>query len=553
MPSRNRHVRLASVAVVLALHAAPSCKATTDQTKTGESSDFALSLGGGTLAMAVGESVTLHASPVGANGQPFAGLYTLMWASSDAAVAAVAADGTVTARARGAATVTATATRIDTGAVANATVPVTVDGGSSPPPEPPPPPASGETLRPDVSGLCLAAAGAIANGTHILQASCGASALRFLESMNAAGTELRVGGTSFCVDLPHGSVADGDLLQIFSCDGSDDQRFVPVPYGNGRRGFKAAISGKCFDIQGATSQSGALVQQWGCGDVAEQRFSTDSSSGGGDAGGGTDAGGGADAGGGSPGPVPPAGATVIASSDWAKEAAAIDARTAGSGPGVQDDWDGVGTHIWLTRSEEEGTAVVTRNGVHYLETTIADGRNWQGDGYDRSEYSIDYNFRDGQKYVLEWRGMIPSAWPSAGIVTVMFQVHMDNGTVPSFAFNTNDDRLLFYDCMSPEVTDVATCAHGKTYDIAAHADFVGRPLTIRLTLVSSLANGYVKLEIDGRQIFERSGRTTLVAGGDWLKDGTLYDWGTDWVSPSQASRGRAYSLLTEYSRIWMVP
>jgi hypothetical protein len=269
-----------------------------------------------------------------------------------------------------------------------------------------------------------------------------------------------------------------------------------------------------------------------------------------DAGGGDTLGGGADATVTTP---LPDGAVVIAWSDWALEAAAINARTAGSGPGVQDDWDAVGTHIWLTRSEEEGTEVVSVGGMPYLKTTIADGRNWQGGGYDRAEYSIGYEFLDGQKYVMEWRGLIPQAVPSVGVVTFMMQVHMDNDTCPSFEVDANEGRLVFRDCMDPQVTNTDQCANAPQYDLGSLDAFVDVPTTLRLTLVSSLANGYVKFEQDGVMVFERSGRTTVVAGGDWLKDGTLYDWGTYWVSPAEASRGRSYSLLTEHSRIWLLP
>jgi pectate disaccharide-lyase len=278
-----RALTLASALAAVVLPSAIACTSSPHE-RAAATSDFALSLGNGALSMAVGESITLHASPVAADGTPFAGLYTLAWTSSSAAVVAVATDGTLTAQAAGTATITATATRIDTGAVATAAVAVTVGGGSPPPPPPPPPPPGGSTLRPDISGLCLTAAAAIADGTRIMQADCAAAPLGFTETADAVGTELRVAGTSFCVDLPNGSASDGDLLQLFHCDGSSDQRFSPIAYANARRGFRSVTSGKCFDIQGATAASGALVQQWSCDDVPEQRFSAASSGGGGDAG-----------------------------------------------------------------------------------------------------------------------------------------------------------------------------------------------------------------------------------------------------------------------------
>jgi hypothetical protein len=190
--------------------------------------------------------------------------------------------------------------------------------------------------------------------------------------------------------------------------------------------------------------------------------------------------------------------------------------------------------------------------VQYLETTIADGRDWGAQGYDRSEYSIDYTFQDGQKYVMEWKGMIPSAWPTTGDVTVMMQVHMNNNGVPASSFEARNGRLVFVDFMDPQDTDAYNGNNPKIYDLGSISALTGVPITLRITLVSSLDNGYLMLEKDGVKIMERSGRTTLVSGGDWLKDATLYDWGKYWVDPAQASRGRSYSLLTEYSKIWRI-
>ncbi len=284
MIRRARHVGLVSVLVMASCLHGVACTSSGEDTSPASSGALSLSIGSGTLSLAVGETVALLAAPVSPDGSSFTGLYTLEWASAGASVATVTQAGVVVAVGTGTTKVTAKATRIDTGASATASVDVVVGGGSPPPPPPPPPPPSGEQLRVDVSSLCLTAAAAIQNGTRMMQSDCGNSALGFTESADASGTELRVAGTSFCVDLPQGSANNGDLLQLLACDGSLHQRFSPIPYASGRRGFKSATTGKCLDIVGATTAKGALVQQWSCGDTAEQRFSTDGSSGGGDGG-----------------------------------------------------------------------------------------------------------------------------------------------------------------------------------------------------------------------------------------------------------------------------
>lgn len=124
-----RALTLVSALAAVVLPCTAACTSSPAAERSGARSDFALNLGSGALSMAVGDTVTLHASPVAGDGTPFAGLYTLAWATSKAGVVVVTANGTLTAQAAGTATVTATATRVDTGAVATASVDVTVGGG----------------------------------------------------------------------------------------------------------------------------------------------------------------------------------------------------------------------------------------------------------------------------------------------------------------------------------------------------------------------------------------------------------------------------------------
>ncbi len=89
---------------------------------------FALQVNGGSIALALGESVQVDAVPIDATGRPFRGLFTLTWRSANVAVADVSSVGLVTARGAGKTTVSVSAVRVDTGAVANASVEVSVGG-----------------------------------------------------------------------------------------------------------------------------------------------------------------------------------------------------------------------------------------------------------------------------------------------------------------------------------------------------------------------------------------------------------------------------------------
>lgn len=90
---------------------------------------FELSLGRGTLGLGVGERVTLRAQP-SVGGAPFTGIFTVSWASSNAAVVSAGADGELRGLSSGTAVVTAKGTRLDTGVEASASVTVTVGGSA---------------------------------------------------------------------------------------------------------------------------------------------------------------------------------------------------------------------------------------------------------------------------------------------------------------------------------------------------------------------------------------------------------------------------------------
>ncbi len=87
---------------------------------------LALTIGAGQLDMNVGELAQLQAIPADGAGQPYTGLFTLSWSSSSPAIAAVSSTGQLSAVSAGTAVISAQATRVDTGAIASASVTLTV-------------------------------------------------------------------------------------------------------------------------------------------------------------------------------------------------------------------------------------------------------------------------------------------------------------------------------------------------------------------------------------------------------------------------------------------
>jgi pectinesterase len=69
-----------------------------------------------------------------------------------------------------------------------------------------------------------------------------------------------------CVDVPGASADSGALLQQWGCtDDSPWQQFRLAAAGSGRYQLVNVSSGKCVDVTGGSTASGTRLQQWGCG------------------------------------------------------------------------------------------------------------------------------------------------------------------------------------------------------------------------------------------------------------------------------------------------
>jgi Ricin-type beta-trefoil lectin domain len=76
-----------------------------------------------------------------------------------------------------------------------------------------------------------------------------------------ANMRLIIGG--LCIDADGGK--PGDLVKLSSCDGRPNQAWKSEPKGNFTK--LLGVNGLCLDIRYGSTESGALVQSWNCGDA----------------------------------------------------------------------------------------------------------------------------------------------------------------------------------------------------------------------------------------------------------------------------------------------
>ena len=78
-----------------------------------------------------------------------------------------------------------------------------------------------------------------------------------------------------CTGLSGASSTNGTAVIAYQClSGHNDQRWRLVPAGTGPNTFNIVnlLTGKCWDVTGASTSNGALVQEWDCSGVSQQIF-----------------------------------------------------------------------------------------------------------------------------------------------------------------------------------------------------------------------------------------------------------------------------------------
>jgi pectinesterase len=136
-------------------------------------------------------------------------------------------------------------------------------------------PARGARLT---SALAMTTALAVAAGTGLVltlsAGPAGAAQVGPAEQVakvdavpSAGGTyQLVVAASGKCIDVPAASSDSGVLLQQWGCtDGAAWQQFTVVSIGSGVYELANVSSGKCIDVPSGVSTEGLQVQQWNCG------------------------------------------------------------------------------------------------------------------------------------------------------------------------------------------------------------------------------------------------------------------------------------------------
>jgi beta-glucanase (GH16 family) len=114
-------------------------------------------------------------------------------------------------------------------------------------------------------GKCVDVAAAnSANGTRVQLYTCnGTNAQRW-----TVGTDGTIRALGKCLDVSGGSTANGAAVQLWDCNGSGAQRWQS----NAARELINPQSGKCLDATGISSADGTPLQIWACSGGANQKW-----------------------------------------------------------------------------------------------------------------------------------------------------------------------------------------------------------------------------------------------------------------------------------------
>src|SRR5438876_375765 len=78
---------------------------------------------------------------------------------------------------------------------------------------------------------------------------------------------LRGVSSNRCLDVPGGATANGTLLQIWDCNGGNNQQWTPLSNGE-----LQVYGNKCLDVPGFSTTPGTRVQIWDCNGGSNQQW-----------------------------------------------------------------------------------------------------------------------------------------------------------------------------------------------------------------------------------------------------------------------------------------
>jgi hypothetical protein len=74
------------------------------------------------------------------------------------------------------------------------------------------------------------------------------------------------------VDVSGSGTADGTNIQLWTCNGTNAQRFYFTDMGSGNYRLANVNSNKCADVAGAGTANGTNIHQWGCHNGDNQKW-----------------------------------------------------------------------------------------------------------------------------------------------------------------------------------------------------------------------------------------------------------------------------------------
>lgn len=211
--------------------------------------------------------------------------------------------------------------------------------------------------------------------------------------------------------------------------------------------------------------------------------------------------------------------------------------------------DGLGNEIFFDRNRKPDEWIDAQRGKFY--SRVEDGYDWNNQGYGRAEMSFGtgYTFDTTKTYCMEWKGYFPQAFPSDmtvnQTVATFMQIHASSDAQHVFGtqiVNTGSGVNFVLD------------AGGSLNTLCGVDSFVNKTHTVRVTFKEGTPGAFYKVEVDGVQKYYNN---TSVIGGlprgqDYPKIATLYDYGNALVDPTNSTRGRTFSMVTEDFSIYDV-
>ncbi len=139
-------------------------------------------------------------------------------------------------------------------------------GGPSPQEETPAVPSGVSVVSHDSQRCLDVVGGQPVVGTRLMIWDCHGDSVSQRWTFASDGTMRTL---DMCVQLGHGSTADGAELQLAHCNGGDAQQFEL----NYRHDIVSKLANKCADVQDAATDNGTRIQLWSCNGEDQQKWS----------------------------------------------------------------------------------------------------------------------------------------------------------------------------------------------------------------------------------------------------------------------------------------